>query len=43
MVDQETLRKQLAADFTLLNLVNRIYEDEVDLPQAMPPSRRWHT
>ena len=40
MVDQETLRKQLAADFTLLNLVNRIYEDEVDLPPgdaAFPP------
>ncbi len=34
MADQETLRKQMAADFPQLNLVSRLYEDEVDLPAA---------
>lgn len=34
MADQEILRKQLAVDLAPLNLVTRLYEDEVDLPAA---------
>jgi hypothetical protein len=34
MNDQESVRKQIAADFTGINVVNRLYEDEVDLPPA---------
>jgi len=34
MVDQETLRKQLAADFPGIDTVKRLYEDEIDLPAA---------
>ncbi len=34
MTDQEALRKQIAADFPSVNVVNRLYEDEVDLPAA---------
>lgn len=32
MVDQEILRKQITTDFPGIDLVNRLYEDEVDLP-----------
>lgn len=34
MTDQEALRKQIAADFTSIDTVRRLYEDEVDLPAA---------
>jgi hypothetical protein len=34
MLDQESLRKQIASDFPGINVVNRLYEDEVDLPPA---------
>lgn len=34
MSDEEQLRKQMAADLPTVNIVTRIYEDEVDLPPA---------
>jgi hypothetical protein len=34
MSDQEVLRKQIATDFPAIDVVNRLYEDEVDLPAA---------
>lgn len=34
MTDQETIRKQIAADFPGVDVVNRLYEDEADLPAA---------
>ncbi len=34
MTDQETLRKQIAADFPGVDVVKRLYQDEVDLPAA---------
>ncbi|WP_460597397.1 C25 family cysteine peptidase [Geomonas sp. Red276] len=40
MADQETLRKQVAADFPGIDTVRRLYEDEIDLPPAdatVPP------
>ncbi len=37
MLDQETLRTQLAADMPLLSDVRRLYEDDVDLPPPVGP------
>jgi hypothetical protein len=34
MTDQETLRKQITADFPGVDVVKRLYRDEVDLPAA---------
>jgi hypothetical protein len=34
MTDQENLRKQLKADFAGVDVVKRLYEDDVDLPPA---------
>ena len=34
MSDQEKLRKQIATDFPVIDVVKRLYEDEVDLPVA---------
>lgn len=34
MFDMETLRKQMASDFPAVNMVTRMYQDEMDLPPA---------
>lgn len=34
MADQETLRKQIDVDFPGIDVVRRLYEDEIDLPAA---------
>ena len=45
MADQEVLRKLIQADFPAINVLRRIYEDEVDLPTAdvASPSLQHYT